>query len=101
MSCIYENNSDAVLVFDHLVRTITISKQLSDDYQQPFLDHINCMIEKNHAYLETENIPKVLYMIASINSATSKLMMITSVDHLTKTLRKKQLSGSSSRNFNF
>lgn len=95
MSCMYENNSDAILVFDHLIRTITISKQLKDDYQQPFLDHINCVIEKNHPYLEIEKISKLLCLIASIKTPGSKRIMKTSVGHLTKTLKKKQLSVSS------
>lgn len=92
MSCMYENNSDANFVFDHIIGTITISRQLKDDYQQPFFDHVNSMIEKNHAYLETEKISKLLCLIASINTTTAMVMLKPSVEHLTKTLRKKQLN---------
>lgn len=96
MSCLYENNSDAILVFDHLIGTIAISRQFKYDYQEPFFDHINCMIEKNHAYMETDNISKLLRLVVTINPSSLELMK-TSIEHLTKTLKKKQLSRSSQR----
>lgn len=90
MACIYDSNVDSETAINTLSKIIMVVKQMDDSRQFPLLIVIRRVIDGIYKRMDAGSISKLLVLIASIKSETSKEALGYNVEILVRTLNSKQ-----------
>lgn len=90
MSSIYDEGVNANMAFSTITRIIMIIKQMEDTRQMPLLVVTRRLIDLIIPTIDTETVTKLLTLIASIKSPSSKTMLGNLVKSLMTKLETEQ-----------
>lgn len=92
MCSIYDEEVNANMAFNTVTKIIMVVKQMEDNRQMPLLVVIRRLIDLIIPSMDTETVTKLLTLIASIKSPSSKTMLGNLVKSLMTKLNTAQSS---------